>query len=216
MNTSLYRPLGHIVGALIWLFGGVQVEGLENVPRSGAAIMVGNHHSLTDPPIAAWATFFRIGRVVHVMGKAEIANWPVLGFVAKRAGGVFVRRGEGDRAAQRLSLELLAAGEPLLIFPEGTRSHERVLREGKAGAALLAMRSGAPLIPVGIIGSQELLVWNFLFRRRPRVTLKVGAPVRVPHRPDGRLDRDELAAATEAMMRAIAALLPADSRGRYG
>jgi 1-acyl-sn-glycerol-3-phosphate acyltransferase len=216
VNTSLYQPLGHVIGALIRLFGGVKVEGMENVPRAGAAIMVGNHHSLTDPPIAGWATFFRIGRVVHIMGKAEIANWPVIGFFAKRAGGVFVRRGEGDRAAQRLSLELLAAGEPLLIFPEGTRSHERVLREGRPGAALLAMRSGAPLLPIGIIGSQELLVWNFLFRRRPRVLLRVGAPVHVPFRPEGRLDRDELAAATETMMRAIAALLPADSRGRYG
>jgi 1-acyl-sn-glycerol-3-phosphate acyltransferase len=216
MSSWVYWPAGHVVRFLIWFFGGCRVDGLGNLPRTGAVIMVANHHSLTDPPIVGTMTFHRIGRVVHIMAKAEINGWPVIGYLARHAGAIFVRRGEGDRAAQRLGLELLAAGEPLLIFPEGTRSHERVLREGKAGAVLLALRSGVPLLPVGIIGSQELLVWNFLFRRRPRCIIRIGEPVQLAHRPDGRLDRDELAAGTELMMRSIAALLPPESRGRYG
>ena len=181
MSDWVYRPAGHVVRFLIWVFGGSQVEGIENLPRTGAVIMIANHHSLTDPPIVGTETFHRIGRVVHIMAKAEIDRWPVIGYLARHAGAIFVRRGEGDRAAQRQALELLAAGEPLLIFPEGTRSHERVLREGKPGQPCWPFAAACRCCRWASSAALTCWSWNFLFRRRPRCLIRIGAPVQLCH-----------------------------------
>ena len=89
------------------------------------------------------------------MAKAEMLRWPVLGWLATQSAVFFVRRGEGDRSAQRFALEALAAGRPIALHPEGTRSRDGHLKAGKSGAAFLAMRSGAPLLPAGIAGTHR-------------------------------------------------------------
>jgi 1-acyl-sn-glycerol-3-phosphate acyltransferase len=128
----------------------------------------------------------------------------------------FVRRGEGDRSAQRIALAHLAAGRPIGVFPEGTRSRTGVLREPKFGVSLLAMRSGAPLLPVGISGSGKIFPGRSRWPHRTRVDIHIGKPFSLPHQPTGRLDRETLAEGTERIMREIAALLPEWQRGRYG
>src|SRR5439155_22395155 len=123
--------------------------------REGAFILASNHISLLDPMIIGGTAGHLTGRLVHFMAKQEVRSWPLIGWLATQAGVYFVHRGEGDRAAQRLSLELLANGEPIAVFPEGTRSGDGVLGEPRDGAALLAMRSGIPLLPVSITGSNR-------------------------------------------------------------
>jgi 1-acyl-sn-glycerol-3-phosphate acyltransferase len=146
------------------------------------------------------------------MAKDEMNHWPVIGFLARSAGVFFVRRGEGDRAAQRLAFELLNEGRMIGVFPEGTRSRDGVLREGRAGAALLAIRTGVRILPVGVAGThRQFASW---LPRRNRITIRIGQPFSLPVQPDG-LDRDALRAGTERMMQAIAALLPAKQRGRW-
>lgn len=215
MGTWFFAPGATITGWLVSLVGGATIEGDEHVP-AGAYILVSNHCSLADPPILGWALGRRNGRVVHFMAKEEMRRWPVIGWLAEQSGTFFVKRGEGDRASQRVALATLAAGEPIAVFPEGTRSRDGQLKEGKAGATLLAMRSGAPLLPVGIAGSQRLFPGKARIPTRSHMTIRIGAPFVLPHQPDGRLDRSALADGTERTMREIAALLPPRQRGRWG
>ncbi len=215
MSTWFFGPGATITGWLVSLVGGATIEGDEHMP-DGAYILVSNHCSLADPPILGWALGRRHGRVVHFMAKDEMRRWPVIGWLAAQSGTFFVRRGEGDRASQRIALATLAAGEPIAIFPEGTRSRDGQLSEAKGGATLLAMRSGAPLLPVGIAGSQRLFPGRARIPKRSHMTIRIGEPFTLEHQPDGRLDRTALAAGTDRIMREIAALLPPRQRGRWG
>jgi len=192
------------------------VIGVEHVPRQGAFILVANHVSLADPPIIGWAAGYLTHRIIHFMAKQEVRGWPILGWLAARSGVFFVRRGEGDRGSQREALAMLARSEPIALFPEGTRSRTGVLGEPKAGAALLAMRSGAPLLPVAISGSERIFPGSSRVPHRTNVSVRIGEPFSLPHQPDGRLDRTVLSDGSEEIMRRIAALLPAAQRGRYG
>jgi 1-acyl-sn-glycerol-3-phosphate acyltransferase len=207
-----YRPGAIIARWLVAVLGGATVEGVERIPRDGAFILVANHCSQADPPLLGWATGYQVGRVVHFMAKEEMHSWPIIGWLADRSGVFFVRRGEGDRAAQRLALNLLAAGRPVAIFPEGTRSRDGRMRDGRAGAALLAIRSGAPVLPVGIAGTHGLFPRGSRLPRRSPVTFRIGSPFRLDHQPTGRIDRDALVAGTDRIMAEIAALLPPSQR----
>jgi 1-acyl-sn-glycerol-3-phosphate acyltransferase len=153
------------------------------------------------------------GRLIHFMAKDEIRGWPVVGWLARQSGVFFIRRGEADRGAQRIALELLKAGRALGLFPEGTRSWDGQLRGGRAGAALLAVRAGVPLLPVGIAGTHRFFAGSRRTPRRSRVTIRIGKPFTLPSLPAGTLDRTALQEATARIMSEIAALLPADQGG---
>jgi 1-acyl-sn-glycerol-3-phosphate acyltransferase len=212
----LQRPAGFVVGLVHRLLGGVRSVGLENLPATGPMIIVANHYTLADPLVAAWGTGYRIGRIIHPISKAEVRGWPLLGWLGTQGGVIYVRRGEADREAQRQSLAVLAAGRALLIFPEGTRNRGGALIKARNGAALLAMRTGAPIVPVGITGTEGMFSWRAPFGRRPRATLNIGKPFTLPHRPEGPLDRAELVDGTTRIMSEVAALLPPERRGVYG
>lgn len=216
VSTWFYFPGAVMTGWLKWLLGGGSVSGLENVPPSGPYIVVSNHTSNLDPPFIGEAIGRHTGRPIHFMAKEEIRHWPLIGWLARGSGVFFVRRGEGDRAAQRIAMAHLAAGRPIGIFPEGTRTRDGVLREPKAGVALLAIRSGAPLLPVAISGSGKIFPGRSRWPHRTRVDIRIGEPFRLQHRPEGHLDRELLAEGTERIMREIAALLPEWQRGRWG
>jgi len=216
MPTWFYWVGGWIVSLALRVIGPCRVEGLERLPRRGAFIVVANHVSDLDPLILGWATGYRTRQIVHFMAKAEVRRWPVIGWLAANAGVFFVRRGEQDRAAQRMALGLLAAGRPLAIFPEGTRSRDARLAPARPGAALLALRSGAPIVPVGISGTERLRPKGAKLIKKARITVRIGEPFQVSHQPKGRLNRDELAATTDRIMRAVAVLIPERMRGVYG
>lgn len=211
-STWFFRPGAIITSWLLWLFGPGRLEGLENVPREGPALVVANHCSNLDPLFVGWAVGYRTGRLVHFMAKEEMRRWPVIGFLARSAGVFFVRRGEGDRNAQRIALDLLADARMVGVFPEGTRSRDGQLREGRAGAALLAMRTGVPVLPVGLAGTHALFPGRGRWPHRNRMTIRIGPPLSLAHQPDG-LDREALRDGTDRIMQAIAALLPPEQRG---
>jgi 1-acyl-sn-glycerol-3-phosphate acyltransferase len=212
MADWFYQPGTAIAGFLARLLFGARVEGVEHLPREGPFIVVTNHCSNLDPPILGWATGHQVDRVVHFMAKAEMRRWPIVGWLASQTGVYFVRRGEADRAAQRFSLEALAAGRPIAMFVEGTRSRDGRLKAGRPGAALLAMRSGAPIVPVGIAGTQRIFPGGSRVPHPTRVTVRIGEPLQLLHQPDGRIDREALAEGTERIMRGIEAVLPAEQR----
>jgi 1-acyl-sn-glycerol-3-phosphate acyltransferase len=215
-QTWLYGPGAAIIGLIVSILGGIRTEGLENLPRSGPAILVANHYTLMDPLVAGLGTWRRIGRVVHMVAKIQIKSWPLLGWLGSQCGVIYVRRGTSDLDAQRALQAVLAAGRPMVIFPEGTRSPSGTLIPARNGAALLALRSGAPVVPVGITGTEGMLSWRAIFGPRPRATVVIGQPFTLGHRPDGPISRAELTEASTRLMKEIAVLLPPSRRGVYG
>jgi 1-acyl-sn-glycerol-3-phosphate acyltransferase len=212
VTNWFYHPGTAIAGFLARLLFRARIDGVEHIPRTGGFILVSNHCSNLDPPILGWASGHQVGRIVHFMAKIEMRGWPIVGWLATQAAVYFVRRGEGDRAAQRFSMGALAAGRPLALFVEGTRSRDGHLKAGKPGAALLAIRSGAPLVPVGIAGTHRIFPGRSRWPHPTRVTVRFGSPFTLDHEPDGRLDRAALAEGTERIMQAIEAVLPEAQR----
>jgi 1-acyl-sn-glycerol-3-phosphate acyltransferase len=215
MRTWFFHPGAIMTSWLLWMVGPGTVEGLENVPSSGGFLVVANHCSNLDPPFLGWAVGHRTGRILHFMAKEEMRTWPVVGFLARNAGVFFVRRGEGDRSAQRIALQLLEGGRLVGVFPEGTRSRDGQLGDGRVGATLLAMRTGVPVLPVGIAGTHRIFPGRSRWPHRSRVTIRVGEPFALPLMAAG-LDREALRHGTDRTMQAIADLLPPEQRGRWG
>ncbi len=192
----------------------VRVEGMENVPQSGPLIVAVNHLSNADPPLVGGWLLPALGRPVRWLAKEQLFVGP-LGPLLRSQGVVMVRKGRSDVEAYRLARAALARGEVIVVFPEGTRSVTRALQEAKPGVALLASRSGVPVLPIGISGTDRFLPPDARFPRLgTRVTVRIGPPISFSSGPS-RGRREELGVATDLLMSAIAALLPARYRGRY-
>lgn len=213
VRSWFFHPGAALIAGAARLLWGLRVEGAENVPRSGPFIVVSNHCSNLDPPFIGWATGHQVGRVVHFMAKMEMRSWPFIGWLATQSGTYFVRRGEGDRNAQRFSLDALADGRPIALFAEGTRSRDGRLREFKSGAAFLAIRSGAPILPVAISGSHRIFPGRSRWPHATRLVVRVGAPVTLSAQPTGRIDRDDMADGTRRVWETVNGLLPPAQRG---
>ena len=180
-----------------------------NIPRHSACIVVANHVNLLDSPILGVS----LGRKVYFMAKEELFHSPTIGWMAEQFGAFSVAKGKINRRAGRKALELLANGQALIIYPEGGRSEDGKLGHAYSGAALLAMKTGVPIVPVGVIGTRQLIgKWWFL--KRPRITLNIGQPFTLSAFHD-KLSKEETAHATHEVMMHIAALLPSEYRGRY-
>jgi 1-acyl-sn-glycerol-3-phosphate acyltransferase len=216
MRTWFFGPGSLIVRLGMRLLGPMRVVGLEHVPRGGPFIAVSNHVSNLDPLVLGATVGDLTHQVVYFMAKDEMRRWPLIGWLGTQSGVFYVRRGTGDRAAQRMALDLLLSGKPIAVFPEGHRSRNGALRPGREGAALLALRTGAPILPVGIAGTHLIFRSSLRLPRRSRVTVRIGTAFELPRQAQGRLDRAELTAATDRIMREIAALLPEEQRGPYG
>ncbi|MCL6450633.1 MAG: 1-acyl-sn-glycerol-3-phosphate acyltransferase [Acetobacteraceae bacterium] len=178
------------------------VEGSENLPRRGAVILCPNHINFWDPVTVACS----IGRRVSFMAKEELFRNPVVALALRLVGAFPVKRGKADRAAIRHSLRVLGRGQVLGIFPEGTRSRTGVLQKAEPGAALLALRTRAPVVPVGICGS---------YRRPARVVVRFGPTLTFPEHYGARPTAERLEHVGSQIMAAIAALLP-ESQVRIG
>jgi 1-acyl-sn-glycerol-3-phosphate acyltransferase len=193
---------------LLFLFSRWRLIGVERVPLDGPLLVVANHQNNADPPILV-AT---VPRVVHGMAKEELfRGW--VGVLSRWYGAFPVRRGTPDREAIRTALHYLELGSTVALFPEGTRSKTGILQEGKVGAGLLALRSGAMILPMGIVGTGQLKN-PIEILKRPRIDIIFGEPFRLPpHIGGGKTAA--AAEATEVIMRRIAELLPPEIRGPY-
>ena len=197
----------------------VRFEGaLDSVPRDGPLIIAANHASNLDGVIVGAWLIPRLGRRFQWLGKKELFDWPVVGWVARNGGVHPVDRSTADVEAFRLARRILDEGHVLFVFPEGTRSPDGSLHEARDGVAALALRTGAPIVPVSISGSDR--VWPRT-HRLPRpggtVTVRVGEPFRLGDLVSG-AGRDKRALksrATTALMRRIAAGLPPRQQGAY-
>jgi len=186
-----------------------RIDGLENIPREGPAILLINHIAFVDPI----AVMYVMPRDVTPMAKVEVYDYPVIGIFPRVWGVIPVRREEVDRRAIQMALEVLQKGEIILVAPEGTRGPE--LQRGKEGMAYLASRSGASIIPVAIEGTPGFPALRFTKRwRQPGVHITFGRPFQ--YREDlKRAGRGELRQMADEAMYVLAGMLPERRRGIY-
>ncbi len=186
-----------------------QVRGRENVPRQGPLLVVANHLSLADPPLLGVS----LERKTAFMAKRELFRFGVIAYFVRSLGGFRVQRGRLDRQGMREAHQVLANGLALVMFPEGMRSRSRQLRPAFSGAAMIACRTGTPILPVGISGTEQI-EHPLKLLRRPHIMVNIGEPFYLPpHR--SRLTKRELAEFTNIIMSHIAELLPQEYRGHY-
>ena len=196
---------------LSWLFLKPAIQGLENYPSDGPALIVINHLGDADSALLAFAL---PGPPPEALGKIELQSLPVLGAICDGYGLIWLHRGQPDRRAMRAALEALAAGRKVVIAPEGRYSLNGGLEEGGSGAAYLALKADVPIVPIALTGTENGRVYPNMRRlRRTPVTLTVGVPFRVANGADR---TGALREATRHTMTALAGLLPAEYRGVYG
>ena len=204
MPMILWRLIRFVVRVIVAIFLDMHVTGRQNVPATGPVIIASNHLSWTDIPLIP---AFLKRRMVYMakeesfMGKA--------GWLVRFFGAFPVKRGEADRQSLRTSEEQLKAGRILGIFPEGTRSKIHTLGQAHAGMGMIALRSGAPVIPVAVYGTEQILK-----KFRPRITITFGEPMILT--PKGKkITREDIDQSTEQVMLRISSMLPLEYRGVY-
>jgi 1-acyl-sn-glycerol-3-phosphate acyltransferase len=194
---------------LLIAFTRCQVEGKENVPRKGPLIVVSNHLNNIDPPLLGAS----IPRHISFMAKQELFEHWFSKAIVEGYGAFPVRRGQLDRKSIRQALEQLQEGQVVGMFPEGQRSFSTQLQTPQPGAALIAARSGVPVLPVGIIGSNQMKGVGSI-RYRPRIKVRIGRPF-ILTSADGIRTRIRLNQHSDLIMERIAELLPESYRGKY-
>jgi len=160
----------------------LSVTGEEHVPAHGGFILApGAHRSILDTPLTSMAG----SRVLRFMGAENYFAIPGLGIFLRSMGGFPVERSTTDRLALRQSEEVLRKGEPLVVFPEGTRQEGPIVQPLKEGAAFLACRTEVPIVPVGIGGAARAMPKGARWVKPTKVVLVIGEPIRPPARADG-------------------------------
>ena len=215
-SDSHARPRGwdtaqRMLQLILPLLFRMDVQGLGNLPAKGPAILTPNHVSWFD--VVFIAAYSKTAPVTFAASKWQ--KVPGISFLLRHFGqAIFVHRGAPDKHALKAALAALQANQVLGIAPEGTRSHDGILRRGHDGAAWLASRSGAAIIPIAIWGHENVVGGHWLRLRRPLIHFHVGQPFNLP--PESRHARiREMSVYTEMIMRRIAELLPPERRGPY-
>jgi 1-acyl-sn-glycerol-3-phosphate acyltransferase len=199
-----------IVRFLIKYLTHTEYINLENIPAEGGVILALNHLSKVDTPVL----FVNPRRLdITALVTTKYQDNPFFRWFANTAEGIWVNRDIADFSAIRKASEELAKGRALGIAPEGTRSKTAQLQEGKPGTIMLALKTGAPIVPVALTGTEDALK-QLAHLRRPHITVTFGEPFTLPEfQPHHR--SEELNRWTEILMRKIAAMLPEKYRGIY-
>ncbi len=181
-----------------FLFRG-QTTGISNLPKTGGVVIVSNHGSHLDPPILGHA----LGRPVAFMAKTELFKIPILSFIISACGAYPVKRGAGDREALRTASNRLIEGWATGVFLDGTRQENGRVNDPKAGAALLAARTGCSILPVAIVNSHRAFPKGSFLPRFVSIHLKVGELIQPPptrKREDLTLKTKEIQLAINSML----------------
>jgi 1-acyl-sn-glycerol-3-phosphate acyltransferase len=215
--TPFIRGVAFFARTVMRCLTRVGVEGpIERIPREGPLIIASNHLSNADGVIVGGWLTPRLGRRIHWLGKREMLEWPILGTMARHGSVHPIDRGGADVEAFRLAQRILDEGHVLVVFPEGTRSTTGGLQEAKDGLALLALRSGAPILPVGVYGTDRFWPRGRIIRPGGRVGMLVGEAFRLSDVvPEGVDRKTAKRLATMEIMTRISALLPERHRGVY-
>lgn len=210
----LFRWIMRPVFSLIFhILSPIEIVGKKNIPRRGAYLMVFNHVSLYDAPLlmAIWP------KAMEALGAQDIWSRPGQSILAKYYGVIPVLRGEVDRDSVTAVLAALRNGRPLMMAPEGGRSHGQGMTQGKAGIVYFIEATGVQVLPVGIVGTTDDYFKLASHGMRPRVRVIIGEPFSLP----GNLGDSESSpkesrqVKVDHIMKQIAILLPEEYRGYY-
>ncbi|MDR3244052.1 MAG: 1-acyl-sn-glycerol-3-phosphate acyltransferase [Elusimicrobiota bacterium] len=168
-SSFLFRFGRFLFKAMFSILFRWRIEGSENLPKTGGAIISPNHISWFDPPLAGAA----MKRPLNFMAKEELFNIPIFGFLIRRTNAFPVKRGSQDFSAMRYAFSLLKGGRFLLMFPEGTRSKDGLIGKARAGAGMVACNAQVPLIPVKIENTNKMSKFK-------RIKIKFLAPIYPP------------------------------------
>jgi 1-acyl-sn-glycerol-3-phosphate acyltransferase len=196
---------------LIFVYGTLHVRGLERVPKHGPVLVVGNHIATVDPPL----TGSLIKRLdVYYMAKSEYFRLRRQRWLFKGYNAFPVVRHTADRNALKQALQVLERGHVLMMYPEGTRSADHMLHRAYAGAGFLARKSGAPIVPVAVWGSEDVLPKGGSWPKHAHVFIQFGDPFQLPERnADGTPMSHQQSA--DYMLARVAEMLPEKYRGIY-
>lgn len=189
----MYTILKFLIKILCKIIFFLKVVGEENIPKEGAAILAANHTSFWDGPVILMAT----RRPMRTMGKAELFENKLLAYFLRLGGAFPVHRGTNDITAIKTALRTLKDGGIFTIFPTGTRIKSGENADAKSGVALIALKSGAPVIPVAIRGGYRLF---------HRVTIHIGKPLYVKDENGSKPSGDELKIYADAILAKINSL----------
>jgi 1-acyl-sn-glycerol-3-phosphate acyltransferase len=206
----LYRPGRALARFCFSVLGRMEVTGLEAAPPYGPLIVVANHLSNHDAPLLAAG----LHRRLSFLGKRELFVNPIAAWVMRSCNVYPLDRSGPGVEALRLALDLLGRDQAVVIFPEGRRSPRHAMQEGLSGAAYIALRSQAPILPVGITGTEKVPTWRMPFPLC-RFKVNIGQPFTLP-KLEGRVSREVVDSLRDLMMQRVAAQLPPEYRGVYG
>lgn len=189
--------------AFFQVWGGVKTVGLGNIPKEGPVIFAPNHSSNLDPPILACSQNVR---QLTFMAKEELFKVPILGPVISSLGAFKVRRGETDTESIRKALSFLEEGRALLVFPEGSRGDGQTFGSINRGVTMLAKRSGAKVVPVGVIGTHDVLPKGASKPKRHRMQVLFGEPLTYEQVATGDKEKENRDAFASELQRRILGL----------
>jgi 1-acyl-sn-glycerol-3-phosphate acyltransferase len=180
-ELAWYRFARAVVIVPSWFMWRMRFTGLENLPQTTPYVLAPVHRSYIDTLLAGYTSTRR----VRFMGKEEMWHTPWVAKLFSSLGGFPVRRGTPDREALRICEQILAAGEPVVLFPEGSRQSGPIVQSLFAGPAFVAVRANVPIVPLGIGGSEKAMPKGAKWLRPTRIALAVGRPIWPPPAGDG-------------------------------
>ena len=178
-NRVVWAVCVRLVDLTVRVLGTVRITGAEHVPRTGAALLAANHVSHLDP-VVLLVVAHRCGRKVRIMGVQEVHDHPLVGRFVRAGRHIPVLQGSPSRAPLQSAEQALAAGELVLVYPEGTIPEPGAQVSAKGGVGLLTSRAGAPVVPVRSRGLERTAVAGWRPWRRFSATVTIGPPVVLP------------------------------------
>ena len=213
LRFRMIRPfLKTVFRGIFHALARVKIIGKENIPYGKSYVAAMNHVSIYDPPFVAafWP------EQLEIIGAIDVFNKPGQGQLLRLYGVIPVYRGDYDRSLLSKIISIIRSGHPLLIAPEGARSHDTAMRRAKPGIAYIVEKTGAPVLPIGLVGTTEDFWQRARRGEKPPLEMRIGKPISLP--PISAAGTEKHAARqrnADLVMSYLAGLLPEDYRGVY-
>jgi 1-acyl-sn-glycerol-3-phosphate acyltransferase len=213
LQFKILRPvLKTLFRGIFRLLARVKITGVENIPYGQPYVVAMNHVSIFDPPLVAafWP------EELEIIGAIDVFAKPGQGQLLRLYGVIPVHRGDYDRPLLTKIVSIVKSGRPLLIAPEGARSHDTAMRRAKPGIAYIVEKTGAPVLPVGLVGTTEDFWRRAIHGEKPALEMRIGQPVTLPPITTKGVEKHAARQRNaDLVMSYLAGLLPEEYRGAY-